>query len=259
MAIPGVDTFNPNFANQQVQTGGINDVDIDDFLKIMITELQNQDPLNPLENDELIQQISQIRSVGATEKLTQTLDSVLLGQNVSSATNLIGAEIDGLSDDNENVTGVVEHVSVANGTPKLHLDLTPRVETLSDVGEVEAGEFEYRVVWADKNDPKKVFGVDPLATTESGTISTEGDGSAIKISNLPVTQTEKQIFRRKAGEKDFRLVGALSDGKSATFVDTVASDNLSTRVLDKTPQLMDPTRSFVVSLKNVGEIRPPRE
>ncbi len=69
----------------------LNDVNIDDFLKLMIAELQNQDPLNPLDNDELVAQIGQIRSVGATEKLTDTLDSVLLGQNISSATNLIGA------------------------------------------------------------------------------------------------------------------------------------------------------------------------
>src|SRR5262245_32762829 len=116
MAIPGVaQNFNAGFDQQQVESGGINDVNIDDFLKIMISELQNQDPLNPLENDELIAQISQIRSVGATEKLTSTLDAVLLGQNITSATNLIGAEIDAISDDNQKVTGMVERVSVAKG------------------------------------------------------------------------------------------------------------------------------------------------
>ena len=66
---------------------------MDDFLDLMIAELQNQDPLNPLENDELIAQISQIREVGATEDLTNTLNAVLLGQNISSATSLIGADV----------------------------------------------------------------------------------------------------------------------------------------------------------------------
>jgi flagellar hook assembly protein FlgD len=255
--IPSINKFNPAFDQQQFEgAGGINDVNIDDFLKIMITELQNQDPLNPLENDELIAQISQIRSVGATEKLTATLDSVLLGQNIASATNLIGAEIDAISDDNQRVTGLVEKVSVADGQPKLHLDLNPRAEVSDEAGEVEPGEYEYRVVWKHEG---RLLGVDPLARTEDKSITVDDDGSAILISNLPVTTTSKQVFRREAGENDFHLVGTLADGKSATFLDTVASDNLAELVLSGTPQMMDPSRSFTVSLKNVGEIRPPRK
>jgi flagellar basal-body rod modification protein FlgD len=253
--IPGLNTFNPVFDQQQVDGGGINDVNIDDFLKIMITELQNQDPLNPLENDELIAQISQIRSVGATEKLTETLDSVLLGQNISSATNLIGAEVDALSDDNQEVSGVVDRVSVAGGQPKLHLDLNPRTEVIDESGDVEAGEYEYRVVWRQDGE---LFGVDPLAS-KNGTIEVENDGSAILLSNLPVSKTAKQVFRREVGEEDFHLVGSLEDGSSATFLDAVATDDLAEIVLDGAPQLMDPSREFVVSLKNVGEIRPPRK
>jgi flagellar hook assembly protein FlgD len=254
--IPGLNTFNPAFNSQQVDGGGINDVNIDDFLKIMITELQNQDPLNPLENDELIAQISQIRSVGATEKLTETLDSVLLGQNISSATNLIGAEIDALSDDNQQVTGLVERVSVTDGQPKLHLDLNPRTEAVDDEGDVGEGEYEYRVVWRQNGE---MFGVDPLATSGDGAIEIEEDGSAILISNLPVSQTAKQVFRREVGEEDFHLVGSLENGASATFLDTVATEDLAELVLSGAPQLLDPQRSFTVSLKNVGEIRPPRK
>ena len=32
----------------------LNDLELDDFLHLMIAELQNQDPLNPLENDQLL-------------------------------------------------------------------------------------------------------------------------------------------------------------------------------------------------------------
>ncbi len=255
MAIPGAtQTFNRGFADQQIETGGINDVNIDDFLKIMITELQNQDPLNPLENDELIAQISQIRSVGATEKLTDTLDSVLLGQNIASATNLIGAEIDAISDDNERVTGVVEKVSVSNGQPKLHLDLNPRAKLSDEAGEIEAGQYEYRVVWTQGD---KLFGVDPLASASGKKINVPADGGAVQLSNLPVTAVAKHVYRREVGEKDFSIVGTITEGKNATFLDTLSSDNYSGQVLGGTPQMMDPSRSFVVSLKNVGEIRPP--
>ncbi|HMO84037.1 MAG TPA: flagellar hook capping FlgD N-terminal domain-containing protein [Lacipirellulaceae bacterium] len=250
---PNVNTFNQAFAQQQVGAGGINDVNIDDFLKIMITELQNQDPLNPLENSELIAQISQIRSVGATEKLTQTLDSVLLGQNIASATNLIGADIDGLSDDGQRVTGVVDRVSVAGGRPKLHLDLNPRATVNEqEEGRVEAGLYEYRVVW---HDDGVQFGVDPL---DGGVLNVWHDDSAVQISNLPVSKGPKQVYRREVGETSFRLVGSMTDGSSATFLDAKSERELSETVLTGAPQMMDPQRKFVVSLQNVGEIRPPR-
>jgi flagellar basal-body rod modification protein FlgD len=256
MAIPTVNqTYNKGFQDQQVQAGGINKVDIDDFLKIMITELQNQDPLNPLENDQLIAQISQIRSVGATEKLTSTLDAVLLGQNVSSATNLIGAEIDGLSDDNQKVSGVVERVSVANGQPKLHLDLNPRAAVSDKPGGIEAGKYEYRVVWTENG---TLLGVDPLASAAGKKIEVDEDGAAVQLSNLPVTTVAKHVYRRAAGQEKFSLVGSISDPKGATFLDTVSNDDLSDQMLGGVPQMLDQSRRFVVSLKNVGEIRPPR-
>lgn len=235
----------------------INDVDLDDFLKLMITELQNQDPLNPMENDELIQQIGQIRSVGATEKLSETLDSVLLGQSIASATNLIGAEIDGLSDDNQKVTGVVERVSVADGRPKLHLDLNPRAKVADDEGSIEAGEYEYRVVW--QSEKGALVGVDPLATDDgkSGTLKLTGEAQAVLISNLPASTSMKQVFRRKVGEDDFQLVGSLTDVKAATFLDTTSGEDLSDYVLSGAPQLLEPVRQFTVSLNKVSEIRPP--
>lgn len=237
----------------------INDVDLDDFLKLMITELQNQDPLNPMENDELIQQIGQIRSVGATEKLSETLDSVLLGQSIASATNLIGAEIDGLSDDNQKVTGVVERVSVANGHPKLHLDLNPKTRASTEEGSVEAGEYEYRVVW--QSEEGQLVGVDPLATEDgkSGTIKLNDQAQSVLISNLPASTSMKQVYRRKAGTEDFHLIGSLTDVKAATFLDTTSNEDLSDYILSGTPQLLEPTREFTVSLKNVGEIRPPND
>src|SRR3954453_8999779 len=90
----------------------INDLDLSTFLKLMITELQQQDPLNPLDNKDMLNQIPQIRSIGASDKLTSTLDSVLLGQNIASATNLIGADISALSDDGQSIQGVVNRISI---------------------------------------------------------------------------------------------------------------------------------------------------
>ncbi|HEX6963162.1 MAG TPA: flagellar hook capping FlgD N-terminal domain-containing protein [Lacipirellula sp.] len=251
---------NVNSGSSQAFAGKdrLNDVDIDSFLKLMIAELQNRDPLNPLDNDELVAQIGQIRSVASTEKLTETLDSVLLGQNISSATNLIGAEIDAISDDNQKVSGIVERVSIANGVPKLFMDLNPKARESTEAGNIEAGEYEYRVVWRDEKSGT-LLGVDPLQTADGkdGKLKLSEDGSSVFLSNLPETNAMRQVFRRKVGEDDFRLVASITEKKQSTFLDSSATDDLSNLVLDGAPQLMKSTRTFTVSLHNVGEIRPP--
>ncbi len=236
----------------------LNDVNIDDFLKLMIAELQNQDPLNPLDNDELVQQFSQIRQVGATDKLTSTLDSVLLGQNIASATNLIGAEIDGISDDGQDVTGMVERVSVANNQPKLHLALRPRATASTKEGEMEAGDYEYRVVWQQNGTQ---FGLDPLASGDGTSRAIriqgrEGVDQAVQLSNLPATDSTRKVYRRAVGESQFKLVGTITDNKAATFLDTKSKSAAST-VLTGSVQPITSQREFEVSLKNVGQIRPP--
>ncbi|TWU27805.1 flagellar hook assembly protein FlgD [Bythopirellula polymerisocia] len=231
----------------------INDVDLDDFLKLMISELQNQDPLNPLENDQLLAQISQIREVGATEKLTSTLDAVLLGQNITSATSLIGAEIEAISDDNQRVSGLVNRITISNGQPKLHLEEGSKVAISDEPGDLESGQYSYRIVW--ENEDGILFGVEtdaPVDVTE--------DEQSIQISNLPVTDRAKQVYRTKSGGNGpYYFVGSLADGKTSSYLDTTKDDALSGTTLTRTPQLIDqPNRSFEVSLNNVGEIRPPR-
>ena len=90
----------------------LEDLDIDEFLKLMIAELTNQDPLNPMDNAQLVEQIGQIRNISATTKLSDTLDSVLTGQSLTTASSLIGKSVTALNDRNENVAGVVDRVSV---------------------------------------------------------------------------------------------------------------------------------------------------
>jgi len=253
--------LNATSTNQQAigSQNTLNDLDLDDFLNLMIAELQNQDPLNPMENDQLLSQIGQIRSVGATDKLTQTLDAVLLGQNISSATNLIGAQVTGLSDDNQRVEGLVDRISVANGRPRLHLELGSKVGPSDAEGQIEAGQYQYRVVW--QSQEGILLGVDPL-NSQGGSLTTQGQSGtaqALRISNLPVTDVPKQIYRTDgSGSGKFHLVGTLADGTTSTFLDTTSNANLGKNVLNKTPQLFQSIRSVEISLNNVDEVRPPR-
>lgn len=66
------------------------------FLKLLVTQLNNQDPLNPLSNSELTSQLAQMSTVSGIEKLNTTLQS-LVDQSGSSQTlqaaSLIGRTV----------------------------------------------------------------------------------------------------------------------------------------------------------------------
>lgn len=90
----------------------LKDLDVNQFLQLMIAELTNQDPLNPMDNTQLVQQIGSIREISATDKLSSSLDLVQSGQSLTTASSLIGKNIKALTDDNQNIEGVVERVSI---------------------------------------------------------------------------------------------------------------------------------------------------
>lgn len=65
----------------------------DRFLKLLVTQLKNQDPLNPLDNAQITSQLSQISTVSGIEKLNTTLQglsSSLMSSQSLQSTALIG-------------------------------------------------------------------------------------------------------------------------------------------------------------------------
>jgi len=93
-------------------TRDLRDLDMGQFLDLLIAELQNQDPLSPMENSEMLQQISMIREISSTNQLTETLTAVLTGQNLTTASTMIGKAVKAISDTGELVEGVVDSVSI---------------------------------------------------------------------------------------------------------------------------------------------------
>lgn len=96
-----------------------NSMDMGDFLKLMITQLQNQDPTKPLDNSDLFNQIGQLESIESSARLNDTLQSLALGQGLSNAGALIGKQVQGLDDNGAQASGTVLGVLVQDGSPKL--------------------------------------------------------------------------------------------------------------------------------------------
>lgn len=49
----------------------------DRFMKLLVAQMQNQDPLNPMDNAQMTSQIAQINTVSGIEKLNRTVESLL--------------------------------------------------------------------------------------------------------------------------------------------------------------------------------------
>jgi flagellar basal-body rod modification protein FlgD len=94
----------------------------EDFIRMMITQLQNQDPLEPAKNEELLSQMSQIGQLQSATTLQESLKSMVMQNQLSSAGNLIGKTIQGMDEKNNRITGVVNSVRIEKDKVYLELD-----------------------------------------------------------------------------------------------------------------------------------------
>jgi flagellar basal-body rod modification protein FlgD len=94
----------------------------EDFIKMMITQLQNQDPMEPAKNEELLAQMSQIGQLQTSTMLQESLQGMVMQNQIGSAGNLIGKTIEGMDDANKTVKGIVNSVRVEGDKIFLELD-----------------------------------------------------------------------------------------------------------------------------------------
>lgn len=102
-------------------TGGFDSVSSEDFLAIIFSELQNQDPLSPNDTQALIDQIGTIRSIESDLELADKLEDIATRSEISSAGSLVGTFIAGRTDNGQDVVGYVDSVSVSREGLRLNL------------------------------------------------------------------------------------------------------------------------------------------
>src|SRR3954468_10936574 len=111
----------PNATNQMPKKNNFK-LKTEDFIKMMITQLQMQDPLEPAKNQELLAQMSQIGQLQSQTQLTTSLQSMVLQNNLGAAGNLIGKMVQGADERGEDVHGLVSSVRVQEGKVALERD-----------------------------------------------------------------------------------------------------------------------------------------
>ena len=95
------------------------------FLQLLTTQLQNQDPLNPMDDTQSVAELAQFSAVQATTSLNDSFSSFESNFSVMQSAGLLGKTVSAQSTDSSGnvstVTGTVKTISVINGTPEFTL------------------------------------------------------------------------------------------------------------------------------------------
>ena len=186
----------------------------DRFLKLLVAQLNNQDPMNPLDNAQMTSQMAQINTVTGIQHLNQTMASMAAQFNslqVMQGTALVGRSV--LTEGNS--------VTVAEGSGKGGFELPSaatgvKIEILTaggqlvdtiDMGAQSAGRHTFD--WNASKYTGSTAGLQFRVTAVNG--STTLDSTALALSKVTA-----------AGAEDGQLVLSLSNGKTINYSDIKA-------------------------------------
>ena len=97
------------------------------FLSLLTTELQNQDPLNPMDDTQSVTQLAQFQALQSQVSLADSFQSFQQNFAVGQAAGLIGLTVavntgtNGAGGNSSTATGTVAGVQVVNGVPEFGL------------------------------------------------------------------------------------------------------------------------------------------
>ena len=173
----------------------------DRFLKLLVTQLKNQDPLNPLDNAAVTSQLSQISTVAGVEKLNTTLETLLNSYHddqAAQAAALIGRQV--------LVPG--SHLTLSRGTALAGVSLGEAADTVA----IQIVDPSGRVVQSRNLGPR-----------EAGSFSFVWDGRTDTGAVAPPGNYRFTVVAERAGEKveatalQLGTVSALIRDKSGSF------------------------------------------
>jgi flagellar basal-body rod modification protein FlgD len=92
-----------------------------DFLQLLVAQLKYQDPMSPTDDQSFIQEQAQFSTVEGITSLESTMTTMGQQQQLSSAVNLIGTQVDYTASDGSAQSGLVSSVSNTGGTVALQI------------------------------------------------------------------------------------------------------------------------------------------
>ena len=96
----------------------------DDFLKLLMTQLQHQDPLNPVDDKAFMGEMAQFSQLEQITNLSQSMTKLNFSTQVANASSLIGRQVTWTGQDGTTATGIADRVSIDGTTVSIGIGTT---------------------------------------------------------------------------------------------------------------------------------------
>jgi|SRR5579883_164394 len=96
-------------------TNGLSGLSTNQFLQLLVAQLQNQDPLSPVSSQDFINQLTSLNTVESLGTLNASFSQMLQLQQLTQGSDLIGKTINYTPTNGSPKSGTVSSVSVQNG------------------------------------------------------------------------------------------------------------------------------------------------
>jgi flagellar basal-body rod modification protein FlgD len=94
-----------------------------DYLNLLITQLQHQDPMDPMSNDQMASQLATLSQLEQVESMNKKFDKVLMASQMDQAVNIIGRDVSYMPEGAEQaVLGTVDGAEVVDGEVMLNVN-----------------------------------------------------------------------------------------------------------------------------------------
>ena len=181
----------------------------EDFLRLMITQFQNQDPFKPMENGDFLGQIAQFGTVSGIQELQGSFNSLsesLYSDQALQASGLVGRTVLARLDTGALAAGgtISGAVDVPSGTPSLQIevvDASGQIVRRMDLGAQSAGLVSFQ--WDGITEGGEL--ADPGLYTINATVASAG--GAFAAETLIAAPVESVTLARAGSGLTLNLAG----------------------------------------------------
>lgn len=107
----------------------------DQFMSLLLAQMTNQNPLEPMNDTEMVNQMVSMNSLTELQKISKAISSLAQTNQFVSASNLMDKKVTYVNDDKEKVSGVVKGVYLDGSNVYLKVD--DKSVALSSITSVE--------------------------------------------------------------------------------------------------------------------------
>ena len=104
-------------------TSAASSIGLQDFMRILLTQLNYQDPLKPMDNQEFMAQMAQFTALQQTQQLNEKIAQLITNQAALQSVGLIGRTVN-VTTSSGSVTGTVSALSLQGDSPSITVTTT---------------------------------------------------------------------------------------------------------------------------------------